>query len=139
MYTSYIEKLEELKSKVPVEWIHGAQIDFPELIYMKFEDIPLAALQIAGEVTDTYSAATAQALIEYILELHSSSNKLIDSAKKATTLEKINSKLQNDLDLALHTLEDKSDKLHYFFGNANFFAAIFRFFIEWKKHHIDFK
>lgn len=128
VHTDYIEKLEELKSKVPVEWIHGAQIDFPELIYMKFDSAPLAAIQIAGEVTDTYSAATAHALIEYILALHSASDKLIQEAKRIKSVEK-------QVTIFEKSLDETYDLLHSLFSESNFFVAAYRFIKEWRKQN----
>ena len=122
MNTSYkkIQEIEELKKQVPSEWVHGGTIDFPELIYMKFETTRLAALQVAGEVTDTYSLNTAHNLIDYVLILHQQSDNLLqDSKDLKTTQEKLNKYIKEKEDL---------------FNKKNPFLAIWNFFKLWKQH-----
>lgn len=63
---------------VPDNWTLGKSIDFPQLIYMDFDNNKIPALQVLPDVFSNYSLETGEKILDYVFFLHQNFNTLME-------------------------------------------------------------
>ncbi len=78
MQPTKIAEYKELLEYIPDNWVLGKCVDFPQVIYMEFNNNKIPVLQVLPDVFTNYSLETAEKILDYVFFTHKNFQPLLD-------------------------------------------------------------